>query len=159
MKRQMAWLILVLFITAACSSTPDLEAPPEIRYGEDTCTRCLMIINETRFAAAYVTGAGDVRNFDDPGEMFAYLHENPENVVVYWVHDYETEAWLKGREAFYVAGKGFQTPMGFDIVAVSTEEQAERLAAESDGIVYSFESLIALAAAGNIELAHEPGQE
>jgi copper chaperone NosL len=146
----------MLLLTAACNSAPDLESPPEIRYGEDTCTRCLMIINEARFAASYVIGTGEVRHFDDLGEMFSYLHQYPENVVIYWVHDYDTGEWLKGRDAFYVAGTGFRTPMGFNIVAVSTEERAESLAAETDSVVHSFESLIALAAAGEIELAHEP---
>jgi copper chaperone NosL len=149
------WLALLAFITAACSNKPDLETPPEIRYGEDTCQRCLMIINETRFAASYVTGTGDVRLFDDIGEMFAYVDEVPENVIVFWVHDYDTEEWIKGKAAHYVAADGLQTPMGFAIVAVSTPERAERLAAETGGTVHTFESLMALAVAGDIELAHE----
>lgn len=155
MRWKMVGLVVILLITAACSSTPDLETPPEIRYGEDTCTRCLMIINESRYAASYVTGSGEVRHFDDAGEMFAYIHEFPENVVVYWVHDYDTEEWLKGRDAFYVAGDGLRSPMGFNIVALATEEQAKRLAAEIDGTVHTFESIISLAAAGNIELAND----
>lgn len=151
MKLRVIWLVLFSLIISACNSGPDLESPPEIRYGEDTCTRCLMIINEARYAASYVTGTGEVRHFDDLGEMYAYIHEFPENVIIYWVHDYDTEEWLKGREAFYVAGTGFRTPMGFNIVAVSTEERAESLAAETDGVVYTFESLVSLAAAGNIQ--------
>ncbi len=155
MKCKMIWLVLVLMITAACNSAPDLETPPEIRYGEDTCERCLMIINEARYASSYVTGSGEVRLFDDLGEMFSFINEFPENVVVYWVHDYDTEEWLKGRDAYYVAADGLRTPMGFSIVAVSTEERAESLAAETEGVVHTFESLIALAVAGNIELASE----
>jgi copper chaperone NosL len=58
----MAWLVLVaLIFLAACNSGPELDEPPEIRYGEDTCSRCLMIINEARYAASYVTGTGEVR--------------------------------------------------------------------------------------------------
>jgi copper chaperone NosL len=152
----MAWLVLVALISsAACNSGPELDEPPEIRYGEDTCSRCLMIINEARDAASYVTGTGEVRYFDDLGEMFSYVSETPENVVVFWVHDYDTEAWVKGREAHYVAADGLRTPMGFDIVAFSTRVRAESLTAEMDGTIYSFDSLMALAISGEIELAHE----
>ena len=155
MRVKLIWLVLVVLFAAACKNGPDLEEPPEIRYGEDTCTRCLMIINEARYAASYVTGTGEVRYFDDLGEMFAYLSETPENVVGFWVHDYDTEAWVKGRDAHYVAADGLRTPMGLDIVAFSTLEQAEHLTAEVGGKIYSFESLMALAASGEIELAHE----
>jgi nitrous oxide reductase accessory protein NosL len=115
-----------------------------------------MIINEARFASSYVTGTGEVRHFDDLGEMFSYIHEFAENVIIYWVHDSDTDEWLKGKDAYYVAGNGLRTPMGFDIIAVSTEARAEALAAESDGVVHTFGSLVSLAAAGRIELAHEP---
>ncbi len=114
-----------------------------------------MIINEARFAAAYVTENGDVRRFDDIGGMFIYTQETPEDVAVYWVHDYETEEWIKGKEAQYVAAAGLRTPMGFDIVAFATEEQAESLAAEMDGTVHTFDSLMALTTAGDIGMTRE----
>lgn len=155
MKLKWIGLMVFMLMTAACSSGPDLENPPELRYGEETCARCLMIINEARYAASYVTGTGEVRYFDDIGEMFSFVTETPENVVVFWVHDYDTEEWIKGQDAHYVAADGLRTPMGFDIVAVSTEERAESLTAEMDGTLYSFESLMALAVSGEIELAHE----
>jgi len=155
MRQKAILLALLLLLTAACGSKPDPETPPEIRYGEDTCDRCLMIINEARYAASYVTGSGDVRRFDDIGEMFAYVSEVPENVVVFWVHDYDTEEWIRAKEAHYVAADGLRTPMGFDIVAVSTQERAESLAAETGGAVHTFSSLMELAAVGEIELAHE----
>lgn len=155
MIRKFSGLLLFVLLLAACGSSPDLDTPPEIRYGEDACDRCLMIINEARYAASYVTGTGDVRRFDDIGGMFAHVQEMPENVVVFWVHDYEMEEWIKGKDAYYVATDGLRTPMGFDIVAFSSKEQAETLASETDGVVHTFDSLIALAAAGEIDLAHE----
>lgn len=154
MRKAIGFLVLVL-MTVTCSNSPDLETPPEIRYGEDACDRCLMIINEARYAASYVTEAGDVRRFDDIGEMFAYTQEVPETIIVFWVHDYEKEEWIKGNEAHYVAADGLRTPMGFDIVAFSTLEEAESLAAETGGTVHTFNSLVELAVAGEMDLAHE----
>jgi copper chaperone NosL len=158
MKRRVVWLALVVFLAASCQSSPNFEEPPEIRYGEDTCDRCSMIINEARYAASFVTGTGDVYRFEEIGEMLAYVAEQPRNVTVFWVHDYDTEKWLKAREAFFVAGTGLRTPMGFGIVAVGEQVRAESLAVEKEAAVYSFETLMLLAAAGDMEPAHD-GQQ
>ena len=134
-------LILVGLITiASCSSGPDFDEPPDIRYGEDSCVRCLMIINEARFAAAYVTDAGETRRFDDIGGMVAYIDEISEDVAVFWVHDFDSEEWLKAQEAFYVESQQ-QTPMGFGIIAFADQQRADQWAAENDGVVLSFADL------------------
>ena len=134
-------LILVGLITiASCSSGPDFDEPPDIRYGEDSCERCLMIINEARFATAYVTDAGETRRFDDIGGMVAYIDEISEDVAVFWVHDFDSEEWLKAQEAFYVESQQ-QTPMGFGIIAFADQQRADQWAAENDGVVLSFADL------------------
>ncbi len=134
-------LILVGLLLVACSSGPDLETPPDIRYGEDSCDRCLMIINEARYAAAYVTDDGETRRFDDIGGMVAYTQEVSEEVAVFWVHDFDTEEWLKGEAAFYVAGDQ-ATPMGFGIVAFTDQDRAEAWAAKMNGVIMTFSDLL-----------------
>jgi len=148
--------LMVSLLLVACSSGPDLETPPEIRYGEDSCDRCLMIINEARYAAAYVTEDGETRRFDDIGGMVAYTREVTEEVAVYWVHDFDTEEWLKGEAAIYVAGDQ-ATPMGFGIVAFASRDRAETWAAEEGGMVMTFAELLnqGEAAAGSPEYAGE----
>ena len=134
-------LILAGLMTiVSCSSGPDLDEPPDIRYGEDSCDRCLMIINEARFAAAYVTEAGQTRRFDDIGGMVAYTDEISEDGAVFWVHDFDTEEWLKAEEAFYVESQQ-QTPMGFGIIAFADQQRAEQWAMENDGVILSFSDL------------------
>ncbi len=129
-----------LITGVSCSSGPDFDEPPDIRYGEDSCERCLMIINEARYAAAYVTEPGETRRFDDIGGMFAYNDEISEDVAVFWVHDFDTEEWLKADEAFYVKSQK-QTPMGFGIIAFADQQRADQWAAENDGISLSFSDL------------------
>jgi copper chaperone NosL len=134
-------LILAGLITvASCSSGPDFDEPPDIRYGEDSCERCLMIINEARFAAAYVTDAGEIRRFDDIGGMVAYIDEISEDVAVFWVHDFDTEEWLKAEEAFYVESQQ-QTPMGFGVIAFTAQQRADQWATENEGVLLSFADL------------------
>lgn len=134
-------LTLVGFLMASCGSGPNLDEPPEIRYGEDTCDRCLMIINEARYAAAYVTADGQARRFDDIGGMLAYNGEMAEDVAVFWVHDFDTEEWLKAGEAYYVKSDHL-TPMGFGIVAFTDQSRAESWAGQEGGMVMTFADLL-----------------
>lgn len=65
------FLLPLAFLAAACGNQASAEpAPPTIHYGEDTCDFCGMIISEERFAAGYLTQAGEERIFDDIGNMF-----------------------------------------------------------------------------------------
>ncbi len=150
-------LALVTLLAIACSSEPDLDQPPEIRYGEDSCDRCLMIINEARFAAAYVTEDGTARRFDDIGGMVAHDAEMQEDVAVYWVHDFETEEWIRADEAYFVKSDEQITPMGFGIVAFTTHDQAEMWAGERQAMVMDFSQLVAAGAgeAGEHDREHD----
>ena len=46
-------LPILLFLLAACAQGATELNPPEIRYGEDVCADCNMIISDPRFASAY----------------------------------------------------------------------------------------------------------
>jgi copper chaperone NosL len=144
-RATIAWLslaFLTLLVFSACRSTPEIDTPPEIRYGEDTCDRCQMIINEARYASVYVAVDGQTRRFDDIGGMVAFGEETGENASVYWVHDYESESWLKADQAVFVMSEQELTPMGFGIVAFSSREQAESWASEHSGMMMTFAELM-----------------
>ncbi|MGW8317946.1 MAG: nitrous oxide reductase accessory protein NosL [Candidatus Promineifilaceae bacterium] len=144
-RATIAWLFLALVTLlafSACRSEPEVDTPPEIRYGEDTCDRCQMIINEARYASAYVTADGQTRRFDDIGGMVAFSDETGENVSAYWVHDYDSESWLKADQSLFVMSVQEPTPMGFGIVAFSSRERAESWASEHSGMVMTFAELI-----------------
>lgn len=133
-------LCLAILFLASCGSEVDFDQPPDIVYGEDVCERCSMIINEARYAAAYVTEDGEAHRFDDIGGMLAHDKTVAEDVVVFWVHDFDSEEWLKAEEAHYVKGDHI-TPMGFGILAFTDRERAEAWAAEHGGMVMSFDEL------------------
>jgi copper chaperone NosL len=147
-------LMALLLGTAACSAGATADQPPAIRYGEDACDHCRMIINEPRFAASYVTESHETRRFDDIGNMLAHYAQFKEKVAAFWVHDYESEEWLRAEEAHYVISSQIQTPMGHGVVAFADATQAERLAGAHDGRVLDFSGLLTYYTGGGLGQAH-----
>jgi copper chaperone NosL len=146
--------LLVLFALSACQSQIDLNQPPDIRYGEDICLECNMIISEPRFAATYYTAGGDARRFDDIGGMAIYNAEHQEDVAQFWVHDYITEAWIIADQAYFVVSDNLQTPMGHGVVALSDQAQAENLIAEVGGMLMTFTEVMESSGSGSDSHTH-----
>lgn len=142
MKRHYFSLLMALLVLllAGCQTGNQADNPPEIRYGEDVCDHCNMIISEPRFAAAYAAESGETRRFDDIGEMFLYAQESGETVRGYWVHDFQSESWLKADGATFVHDPDLTTPMGWGIAAFSQAEDA-RAYGNQHGDVLTFSEL------------------
>jgi copper chaperone NosL len=135
-------LVFMLILLAACSRQPGDPQPPEIIYGQDMCDGCGMIISEARFAAATLLHNGELRKFDDLGEMLVYHMDNPQDQVKAWfVHDFYSEAWLRGEKAFFVKNENLITPMGMHIVAFEEQAQAQSFLEEQGGKLYSLDEL------------------
>lgn len=140
---RIASLVLLLSLVGCPGEAPRADVPPDMSYGVDPCDRCAMIVSEERFAAAYVTPAGEVRRFDDLGCLTAFLVERPEQVAETWVHDQASRAWLRGRQAWF-ARTATITPMGTGLVAVSDEAAAKALVAGARGEALTFDAFRAL---------------
>ncbi|MCC6167408.1 MAG: nitrous oxide reductase accessory protein NosL [Caldilineaceae bacterium] len=139
-------LFLAVLLPAACAQGSAEITPPEIRYGEDLCAHCNMIISEPRFAAGYAhelaPGRYESLAFDDIGDMLEAAKAHPDHTVVAWyVHDYAGEDWIDATTAYYVVSKAIITPMGFGIAAHSSQEAAAAQAAEVQGEVLTWEEL------------------
>lgn len=143
--------LTAVFFLAACGSDVNLEEPPEIRYGEDVCEQCGMIISEARYAASYVTTDGYVRLFDDMGGMLIYDLNNQEEVHVYWAHDLNTEEWIKADEAIYVLNDDLTTPMGWGLAAFANTADAEQFMTENGGALTTWGDLHEGIIAGNLK--------
>ena len=137
---------LLLTALSACTTPASDPQPPEITYGQDMCDQCGMVIGEARFAAAILLSSNKYLKFDDIGEMLAYKKARPETQVEAWfVHDYNSEEWLRGESAFFVRSTSLQTPMGTGIVAFKERAVADKFAAENNGIVFNLKEILALA--------------
>lgn len=140
-------LLLVLIAVFGCAEGSTVIAPPEIRYGEDLCAECNMVISDPRYAAGYVYASGNGRYqslaFDDIGDLLAHHRKHPEHSVVAWyVHDYQSEAWLDATTAYYVVSAAIHSPMGHGIAAHAEKAAAEAMAATYAGDVLTWEALL-----------------
>ncbi len=137
------WVVTVCVLAlllVGCSRGQTEIKPPDIRYGEDKCADCDMIINEPRFAAAAVhevdNGTYESLLFDDIGDLLRYMKENPGlKYVASYVHDYDTEAWVDATKATYVQSSEVRTPMASGLLASDTAEKAQALATQFNGAV------------------------
>jgi copper chaperone NosL len=138
------WLSVVLALPlVGCAGAAKAEpAPPIIHYGEDSCAFCGMIISEERYAAAYVTEGGHGHSFDDIGDMVKAHLETEEEVLAFFVHDYEDEAWIRAETAQYVLSDRLATPMASGVAAFISSQKAQALAAELQGQVLTFDELL-----------------
>ncbi len=134
-------LFAVIFLSA-CAPSSEIK-PPDIAYGRDVCAACGMIISEARFAAATLMADGKMLQFDDVGDMVIHHAQQPQlQVRAYFVHDYNSKAWIRGETAFYVIGKEkVRTPMGHGVAAFEAREAAETLAKSVGAPVLTFEEL------------------
>lgn len=141
-KKPLLIVLSFMLCLTGCAKETDVNVPPEIRYGEDICDQCNMIISEARYAAAFYTKDGTAKKFDDIGDMLTYLAKHDEELAAVWVHDYESEAWLQADDAFFVMADGLYTPMAFGIVAFGDQDQAEDFATQKQGMVMAYEDVM-----------------
>ncbi len=139
--RLAAGLVAAALLLAGCGGRAPAEPqPPDIAYGQDMCDACGMLIDAPKFAAATALADGTARKFDDMGEMFAYHREHPDEQVRAWfVHDYDTEAWVRAEGAHFVHSENIQTPMGSGVVAFESESAAKAFADPLAAEVLSFD--------------------
>lgn len=116
-------------VVAACAPTNAEPTPPDIVYGQEVCDTCGMIISDPKFAAALVLEDGGSLKFDDLGDMFVHHMDHPNLKVRAWfVHDYDSEQWIRGETALYVASAAIKAPMGGGLVAFTDRASAEEFA-------------------------------
>jgi copper chaperone NosL len=127
---------------AACARSEKL-APPVVRYGEDVCSACGMIVSEEPHAAAAAVDPGDgraeTRIYDDIGCMVR--DGGAARFLARWVHDLEDARWIAADSAAFVSNERLQTPMGSGVAAFATRARADDYAAREGGIATNWQEL------------------
>lgn len=140
-------LLLLLVLAWGCAEGSTTIVPPEIRYGEDLCAECNMVISDPRFAAGYVYEVSEGRYqslaFDDIGDLLVHMDKHPAHKIVAWyVHDYQSAEWLDATTAYYVVGEQIRSPMNHGIAAHATEAAATAMAANLAGEMMDWATLL-----------------
>jgi copper chaperone NosL len=113
-----AWALL-----AGCGSA-DLSRPSDVRWGEEACAFCRMIISDDRFGAAIVCKNAEVLKFDDIGCLIRHEAGQVRPAAVYWVRGFTGHGWLDARSAIYFDSAHVKSPMDYGLAAQSAAEAA-----------------------------------
>ena len=144
MRKAVIISVLLALTLGACGTT-EASGPPEIDYGRDICEQCGMSIDDERFAAGYRLSDGTERVFDDVGGLLVFVKDSTELAdAEVWVHDYQTEIWVRSEDAYFVQTNEVTSPMGFGILCFSDEDRAASFAAEAGDDVLTWNSVLAL---------------
>lgn len=141
-----------------------LDGPPTLRAGRDECAECGMLIQDERFATAYLVETRGRRRhvlFDDLSCMLdrrAQLAEEG-TIVAGYVRGAEGDSWIALDAAHFVLAdrEHLRTPMGSGMAAFITREAALDAAAEHCGEVVDLGRLAELRDA--VQAARRQGSE
>lgn len=118
---------IFLLLLSACSGEPD-TGPAEVRWDQDTCERCRMMLSDPHFASQiryFPQGKrSELFKFDDIGCAVQWLQDKPwknDDRTEIWVADHRSGEWIEATTATYVHKKS--TPMEYGLGAQA--EKAE----------------------------------
>ena len=118
------------------------EGPPDVRIGEHTCDQCGMVISDARFAAGWRAASTTQKRFDDIGCMVARFRAESTDDMQTWVHDYETQAWVRTTAATFVVSADIHSPMGYGVAAFDTAEEATAYVTGHKGETLGWHALV-----------------
>jgi copper chaperone NosL len=143
----MKYLFLTsLIIFSSSCSNENIFKPVEIKYGQDICEACSMIISEKEYSAQYLLQDDKVKKFDDIGCMIHYLNDNKleSDIAAFFVRDYIHKNWINVGTAHFMHSDKIITPMGHGIVAFSNEQDLKNIKLKIEGkYLGGFEETIA----------------
>lgn len=129
-------LFLSLFIS--CSS-----GPQPIKVGKDACTFCKMMVTDARFASEIITTKGRVLVFDDLHCLFSYQKQHQDlQAHEVWINVYdEKDRLINAGNAVFLNSTNLNSPMGGNIAAFTSKENAEKALRQFSGAIYSWQNL------------------
>ncbi|MDT8281888.1 MAG: nitrous oxide reductase accessory protein NosL [Gammaproteobacteria bacterium] len=121
-------LLFTLFglVLSGCSGEPETGSV-EVKWDQDNCERCRMMLSDRYFAAQirYFPEAKRSRvvKFDDIGCATLWLKDqqwkdDPKTEI--WVTDHRSGEWIDARTATYIRKNN--SPMGYDLAAQAEAE-------------------------------------
>lgn len=128
-------------IAAALLGCTDF-APEQIHYGSDQCDYCKMTIADKSFGSELITQKGKVLKYDSIECLAAAdIAMANQSLAAHsrWVTDFgDPNQFLDANKAWIVAAERQRSPMGVGLVAVKSEQAADKLIDEVGGRVVTW---------------------
>ncbi len=129
------FFISVVLLFLGCSKDTEIK-PVDIKYGQDVCAGCSMIISEAQYSSQYILTDGKVKKFDDLGCMIDYIKQTEnevDNISAVFVRDYYSNKWINAKEAHFLQSRSIITPMGHGLIAFLNDKDLKHEQSKSGG--------------------------
>lgn len=136
-----AWLLgVVLFGLLSPGSAEEVRCPAPLP--DDTCPVCGMFVAKyPEWIATVLYRDGHAHHFDGVKDMFKYLLDMPhwalghkaDDIAVVGVTEYYSLRRVDARKAWYVIGSDVLGPMGHELIALETEDDAKEFLTDHQG--------------------------
>lgn len=131
--------VMLLWCTGGCQ-----PGPKPIDYGAESCSFCRMTIVDRQHAAEIVTNKGKVYKFDSAECMVNSIGEiGKESIAIYLCNTFNEPGILTdATAAAYLISEALPSPMGANLTAFTSAEEANKALEMHGGKVYLWESLV-----------------
>ncbi len=137
------FVLLAIITLASCGSEPE-----PINYGHDECEFCRMLVTDNKYGAELVTDKGKIYKFDSIECMIEFslikntLGDTNNKLLI--TDFYNPGNLVDARNSVYVKNDKFRSPMGLNVTAFNSEEQAQKFISENGGEKLSWVEVIEL---------------
>ena len=139
--------LLSLLLVVSCSE----PKPQDIAYGEQSCTNCMMAIEDQQFGAEAVANTGKVYQFDAIECMLGWYLEETDvkqaDVHSLWVTDFSQPGMLiDARTAHFAQSDDVRSPMSLNVASFASSDDRDAALRRLEGAsVPTFEDLLTYA--------------
>lgn len=142
MKRTALVLLNVLFILfASCGADPE-----PINYGSDQCDLCRMTIMDNKFGSEIITVKGKVYKFDAAECMVRFVKTGKikdGDIKTRLVTDASKPGeFTDALNASYLISENFPSPMGANLSAYSSKQDAEKFQKDFSGELMTWDGVL-----------------
>jgi copper chaperone NosL len=131
------------FLLQGCSA-----GPSPIKYGQDMCAHCQMIISDQRFGTELVTSKGKIYKYDSVECLISdYLKMSGSEKEIHslWVTDFNNPTVLiNAKSAIYLHSSKLRSPMGMGLSAFSDEAEADEMKNKFTGTILPWNRTLTL---------------
>lgn len=132
MDRLLFLSIVYCLLSIICSCSNE---PAKINYGKDLCEHCKMTIMDKKFGAELINKKGKTLKFDSGECMLSYMKTDKkiEAAQILIINYANPEELINAEKSFFLHGGNVNSPMGGQLAAFKTREDAEKFQEELQG--------------------------